>query len=415
MDGLHATVGKIMRKRPFSKPPASSFDCWNGFHRDAQEAEFTGRLWSKRGARVIVTLIAALALASGLLGGNASAAGWSSPDGPVAEGIVLPQGGTYRFEHLTIEDGLSQNAGLALLQDRSGYLWIGTQDGLNRYDGYSFTVFKHDPEDPNSLSYNSVVALLEDADGRLWIGTWGGGLNRYDPATGRFTRFIPDPADPAALSHALVTTLLQDSSGTIWVGTLGGLDRFEPDTGGFTHFRHDPDNPISLSSDAVSTLFEDSSHAFWIGTGAYGTPGAGLNRFDPATGGFTRFSNDPADPASLAGDNVAAIVEANDGRLWVGLGGFSLAGAGLDLLDPETGVAEHHRHNPDDPASLSADDVFSLLESDDGQLWVGTWSGGLNQMALDAPGLARAMSRTRIGHTAWAAKRCGRCCRIVRA
>ena len=298
----------------------------------------------------------------------------------------LPVGGTVRFDHLTIEEGLSQNAGLALLQDRSGYLWIGTQDGLDRYDGYGFTVFRHDPEDPTSLGHNSVIALMQDSAGQIWVGTWGGGLNRYDPQTGRFTRFEPDAANPGALSHGVVTGLLQTSDGTIWVGTLGGLDRFDPATGGFTHFRHDPADATSLSADAVSTLYEDASQRLWVGTGAFGTPGAGLNLFDPTRGGFVHFQHDPTNPNSLAGDNVSAIRSASDGRLWVGLGGFSLPGAGLDLLDPATGRATHHVHDEADASSLSSDNVFSLLVSDDGHVWAGTWGGGLNEMNPAEPG-----------------------------
>ncbi len=298
----------------------------------------------------------------------------------------LPVGGTARFGHLTIEDGLSQNAGLAFLQDRAGYLWIGTQDGLDRYDGYGFTVFRHDPEDPTSLGHNSVIALMQDADGLIWIGTWGGGLNRYDPATGVFTRFEPDASDPAALSHGVVPTLLQTGDGSIWVGTLGGLDRFDPAIGGFTHYRHDPTDANSLSADAVSTLYEDMAHQLWVGTGAFGTPGAGLNRFDRDSGTFIHYQHDPTNPDSIAGDSVSAIVPAGDGRLWVGLGGFSLPGAGLELFDPATGRATHYSHTEDDPTSLSSDNVFSLLVSDDGHLWVGTWGGGLNEMDPALPG-----------------------------
>ena len=92
-------------------------------------------------------------------------------------------GSVVRFEHLSIEDGLSQNAGLDLFHDSRGYLWIGTQDGLNRFDGYSFKIYKHDPDDPTSISHNSILTIAEDACGALWIGTWGGGLNRYDPVS----------------------------------------------------------------------------------------------------------------------------------------------------------------------------------------------------------------------------------------
>ena len=99
-----------------------------------------------------------------------------------------------RFEHLSLEDGLSQNAVLSMLQDRQGFLWFGTQDGLNRYDGYNFTVFKTDPENPSSISLASILDIEEDPDGLLWLGTWGGGLNRFDPATGKAVRFQNDPS-----------------------------------------------------------------------------------------------------------------------------------------------------------------------------------------------------------------------------
>ncbi len=117
-------------------------------------------------------------------------------------------GSLVRFLHLTQEDGLSQNAGLAFLQDSRGFVWIGTQDGLNRYDGHTFTVYKNDPDNPTSLSYNSINALMEDRDGQIWIGTWGGGLNRFDPRTQQFTRFQHDPNNPISLSNDNVTSML---------------------------------------------------------------------------------------------------------------------------------------------------------------------------------------------------------------
>ena len=219
-------------------------------------------------------------------------------------------GSFVRFEHLTSEDGLSQNAGLSIFQDSRGYLWIGTQDGLNRYDGYSFKIYKHDPDNPNSISYNSVLSIAEDKNGSLWIGTWGGGLNRFDPATETFIRYNFDANDPSSLSNDTVTSIKQDLNGAIWVGTLGGLDRYNPETDNFEHFRNDPNDPNSLSSDAVSYIFEDSNHQLWIGTGAVGVEGSGLNRFDPSTGKFIRYQHDENDSQSLSSNNIASIVEA---------------------------------------------------------------------------------------------------------
>ncbi|MCB1602903.1 MAG: hypothetical protein KDI66_23000, partial [Xanthomonadales bacterium] len=139
------------------------------------------------------------------------------PEGD-AEQIFAP-GSIVQFEHLNIEDGLSQNAGLAIFQDSRGYLWIGTQDGLNRFDGYSFKIYKHDPNDPNSLSHNSILSITEDKDGNLWIGTWSGGLNCFDPATETFTQYLSNPEDASSLSDGTVTSLRVDSNGSLWVGT----------------------------------------------------------------------------------------------------------------------------------------------------------------------------------------------------
>jgi len=151
--------------------------------------------------------------------------GSAAPSKGAASGFEphLAPGSVLRFEHLTIEDGLSQNAGLAIFQDSRGYLWIGTQDGLNRYDGYAFKIYNHDPDDPSSLSHNSILSIAEDRDGSLWIGTWGGGLNRYNPATEKFTSYLPDPDDPARLSDGTVTSIKLDTSGTLWVGTPSSL------------------------------------------------------------------------------------------------------------------------------------------------------------------------------------------------
>lgn len=295
-------------------------------------------------------------------------------------------GSVVRFERITIEDGLSQNAGLAIFQDSRGYLWIGTQDGLNRYDGYGFKIFKHDPDDPSTVSHNSILSMEEDKNGSLWIGTWGGGLNRYDPAAETFTRYLLDPDDPANLSDGTVTSIKSDSNGNLWVATLAGLNRYIPETDSFEQFKNDPNDPTSLSSDAVSCIFEDSRHQLWIGTGANGVEGSGLNRFDPESRTFTRYQHDETDPESLASNNVAAIVEAPDGTFWIATGGFSLHGAGLDHFDPRTGKTKHYTHDPQDEHSLSGNDVMSLWLDPEGALWVGAWATGLNRMLLADPG-----------------------------
>src|SRR5215211_2265369 len=132
-------------------------------------------------------------------------------DGDSNVNLSLAPGSIIQFEHLTIEEGLSQNAGLAIFQDSWGFLWIGTQDGLNRYDGFAFHIFKHDPDDLRSISKNSVLSITEDKAGYLWVGTWGGGLNRFDPVTETFVRYRNDPSEPSSINHDTVTSIKEDS------------------------------------------------------------------------------------------------------------------------------------------------------------------------------------------------------------
>ncbi|HSL45235.1 MAG TPA: two-component regulator propeller domain-containing protein, partial [Anaerolineales bacterium] len=295
-------------------------------------------------------------------------------------------GSVVRFEHLTVQDGLSQNSGSVIFQDSRGFLWIGTQDGLNRYDGYSFSVFKHDREDPASISHNSILSIAEDDEGFLWIGTRGGGLNRFDPATETFTVYHNTLENPASLLNDTVTSILYDSKGRLWVGTLNGLDRFNPRTNGFDHFTNIPGDPSSLSSNVISVIFEDSRRRLWIGTGALSMPGSGLNRFNPDTGKVTRFQHNDQDPTSLGSDNISAIYEAPDGNFWIGTGGYDLPGNGLDLFNPRTGTAFHYLHDGDIDDSISGDNISVLWGDTHGTLWIGTWSHGLNRMDFSKSG-----------------------------
>ncbi len=283
-----------------------------------------------------------------------------------------------RFEHLTNRDGLSQMSVQTILQDRQGFMWFGTEDGLNRYDGYELRVFRPDAEKHESVSMGSISVLLEDSSGLLWIGTSGGGLDRFDPARESFRHYRHDPeqaATPGSLSHDDVRAIHEDGSGALWIGTGGGgLDRFDPARDRFTHYRHDPNDPHSLSHDVVQTIHEDGSGVLWVGT-----QGGGLDRFDPARDRFVHYRHDPqtaaGDPGSLSHDDVRALHEDSSGVLWIGTWG-----GGLDRFDRSRGHFVHHRHDPDDPGSLSHDRVRALHEDSSGVLWIGTWGGGLDRL-----------------------------------
>lgn len=269
-----------------------------------------------------------------------------------------------RFERLSIEQGLSQSVVNCIFQDQIGFLWLGTQDGLNRYDGYGLKVY-HDDGEAGSLADDWILTIAQDPSGDLWIGTEGG-LARWRRGSDTFTSYRHDPEVPETISGNRVVTIARDRHGAFWIGTLGsGLNRFDPSTGIFRRFRHQPSDPASLAHDQVGVVYEDREGNLWVGTEG------GLSRFDAAREGFVHFRHDPADPESLSDDGVRAILEDRDGNLWVG------THEGLNRFDRRSGVFERFLHDPERSDSLSQNWVRSLLEDRDGRLWIGT-DGGLN-------------------------------------
>ena len=173
-----------------------------------------------------------------------------------------------RFDRLSIEDGLSQNDVFTILQDRRGFMWFGTNFGLNRYDGYTFSLYKTAPFDTATLSYNWILALHEDREGKLWVGTLRG-LNRMDPSTETVARYVHDPNDPGSLSHDEVWAIHEDRAGTLWIGTSGGLNKRDGRTNRFTPFRHDPTDAnsemtLSMGSRRPSPVIGKTSSAISV-------------------------------------------------------------------------------------------------------------------------------------------------------
>jgi signal transduction histidine kinase/ligand-binding sensor domain-containing protein len=294
-----------------------------------------------------------------------------------------------RFDHLTVNDGLSQASVTAIAQDTTGYVWIGTDDGLNRFDGYSFTVFAHDDADSTSLPHSSIEDLAVDSHGRLWVGTYGGGLARFLPQSQSFRRYRVD----SSLVAQRVTAVHPGARGTVWVGTEGaGLHRFDPSTGTMTAYHHDPDDPHSLSHDVIRDLAQGPDGSLWIAT-----HGGGVNRWHPDTETFAAWGRAPNARHSLASDSVEAVIADRDGTVWVGTATGLTRWTPLPLSrtserseeSPPWGTTTTVRHRPGDPTSLPPGRIEALLHDREGRLWIATEGGGLAYRAGDTGGFVR--------------------------
>ena len=249
-------------------------------------------------------------------------------------------------------------------------MWFGTDDGLNRYDGYQFLIFRHDPDDAASLSQGGIREIYEDSAGALWIRTASGGLDRYDRDRNRFVRYRRDEGGLGTLEEDFVWDLYEDRSGVIWAGTyLSGLFRYDREQDHFIQFRHDDTNPDSLSDDRVYDIYEDSKGQLWVGTAK------GLDRFDAQSGRFAHFRHDPAEPATLAGERVQLIYEDRMGRMWI-----ATYGTGLNLFDRSSGRVTRYVHDPQDPQSIDETTrIWELYEDARGYLWVRHVDGRLDR------------------------------------
>lgn len=323
---------------------------------------------------------------------------------------------TRRYRRYSSRDGLSQVTVRCMVQDRRGFMWFGTQDGLNRYDGYRFITYQPEDDNPGSISHIAISALCEDAEGKLWVGT-DGGLNRYDPERETFTRFFHNAADPRSIGSDYISVLHVGPSGKIWVGTQsGGLNRWEPSTGGFTRFGILRNAHRTAAIPSVTAIWEDSAGTLWIGCrdgrlarwheknnelqifslraespladgqqavtfineAARGElwaagQGFGLIRLDAKTGAVkTRYRANPVNPASgPASDFISSAVISSGGELLLGANG-----GGISIFKPKSGAFSHIRSVPGDSSSLPDNHILSLYRDRSGLIWAGTKSNG---------------------------------------
>ncbi|MCU7552841.1 ATP-binding protein [Chitinophagaceae bacterium LB-8] len=315
------------------------------------------------------------------------------------------------FNHLTVEQGLSNNAVLAITQDSRGFMWFGTDNGLNRYDGHRFSIYKTNRSDSTSISGNNIQSLLCEANGTLWIGT-DHGLNKYNPQKDAFERISLNtkkftnqasritclyedkkqnlwvgtsnglylltnrqnstfhffPADNTnGIAGNNIRSIFEDHIGQLWIGTNNGLTKMKRSNGQYQYetFRHDPKNPGSLSADYITTIAEDIRQNLWIGT-----QNSGVNVFNPSSGLFSHFSTAP--PFSIINNNIRKIISDKTGKLWVG------TQEGLSIIDPVSKNINSYQYDAGNKKSLSQNSIHSLFEDAHGSIWAGTYFGGVN-------------------------------------
>ncbi len=316
--------------------------------------------------------------------------------------ISIAQKSTMAFRHLTNEDGLSQCHIFAILQDRQGFMWFATQDGLNRYDGYTFVVYKHNPDNPESLSDNVIRDLVEDDNGNLWIATSTGGINKFDPTTERFTHYRHDPDNPNSISGNTVLSIALDNHGYLWFGTdFFGLNKFDQATETFTHYRNDS---YGQFVGQINDIIEDSHGDIWF------VGNRGLHHMNTQTGKIT------CPPATIDRFSADYIYEDKAGSLWMlayspaalikydpkaeRLTEYPLDAIGLfscNLLDDEQNgfwvpsrqglfyfdrkterFNQLYKFDETKPHSLNDNNVVSIYKDRVGLLWLGTENGGIN-------------------------------------
>lgn len=314
------------------------------------------------------------------------------------------------FYHLTMENGLSQNAVLSIAQDERGFMWIGTSNGLNRYDGYRFRIYQSRHDDSLTLSNNNIISILVDSRKRMWVGTYQG-LNQYDSRLEAFTR-IESPLDHSIPYHCLyedrkgtiwvgtgeglytletsdekgtvklkpfalptplnglaradVRSVTEDRNGNLWIGTTTGLIllRNNNSAHNYTVFRHEEGNAASISANFITTVAEDRQGRIWVGT-----LNNGVNVLDVSTG---RFHQLHTAAGALINNNVRKIINTRTGVMWVG------TQEGISLVNEEMKAVMAVQQNDDDRESLSQNSIHSLYEDVAGNIWVGTYFGGVN-------------------------------------
>jgi signal transduction histidine kinase/CheY-like chemotaxis protein/ligand-binding sensor domain-containing protein len=317
------------------------------------------------------------------------------------------------FRRLSIHDGLSQNSVTCILKDRKGFLWFGTMDGLNRYDGYKFTVYRRVPGDSTSLQSNGVNAMLEDRQGNLWIGTNGGGLSRYNREKDSFEHFV-ESTDRHSISNDGITSLTEDINGNLWIGTFWGMNFLDLKTMEFRRFYYSETDPNCITHNTISSVMAAKDGYVFVSSRE-----AGMNRFDIQTFYSKKFQYDPRAGDGIASNRITCMLTDNRNRLWIGfidggldcftgdkfihyndvltkvtgqkhnsvfaiteIGNHELAigveNQGLFILNTNNSKIVQYKNDVDREFTISNNTILSIYKDKTNILWLGTNTGGVN-------------------------------------
>lgn len=322
------------------------------------------------------------------------------------------------FKQVSIDKGLSQSSVFTIIQDRFGFVWLGTSDGLNMYDGYEFKIYKHEPLNRNSISSNYITCLFEDADGNIWIGTKDGGLNLFNRQTRQFTRYLKDKDNFKGPNSAYITCIYQANNGNIWVGTKdAGINEFDVRKKTFRSFKNKFKDANSLGSNNINCIIQDGKNNLWIGT-----EGGGLNKFDINAESFKKAIKNEEESQSFGTDYIKSLIPLkgksesmlivtrnaeiynvntesfqsdavyqdatnqikkldaeistaiidNNNNLWL-----ASMNQGIFIIDLKTGNVSHQYHSPKLDNTLSTNFVRTIYPGENGIIYIGTDGGGL--------------------------------------
>ena len=286
----------------------------------------------------------------------------------ICTGKGLSQAPILKFKHITDDQGLSNTSVECILQDNRGFIWFGTLDGLNRYDGYKITVYNNDPKDTGSISDNTIRCIYEDHKHRLWVGT-SNGLNLFDQNTDKFIRY-KHSTRVNSISNNKINDIYEDAAHNLWIATAGGgLNLYDAEKNTFTHFVHQANRVNSLSSNEVNSVCGDKKGNLWVATNN------GLNLFNPKNNTFRLYQNLTGKGEANNGDynNIQQVRSDHQNNLWMIINDH-----GLVYFDPAKNIVKHFTHQDNSPNSIGSDILRDILVDHAGKIWIGGVNAGLN-------------------------------------